>query len=185
MIEILPNWHPFFVHFPIALYLTSAILIIAAMAMPDNKLGQKCLIVGQWNLYLGAGFSILTIAAGFYAANTVAHNDTTHLAMIDHRNWALSAATLWFVLAVWNWRSRKAVQMPSGVFVALLAIASVLILTAGWKGGELVYRHGTGVLAVQGQETMPHSHDGEPVSDEPDDHDDDDDDDHDHEEHSE
>jgi len=184
MIEILPNWHPFFVHFPIALYLTSAMLIFTAIALPDKKLAGMCLTVGQWNLYLGAGFSILTIAAGFYAANTVAHDETIHLAMTDHRNWALSAAALWFLLAFWNWRNQIADRPPNGVFVAFLAIAAVLLLIAGWKGGELVYRHGTGVLAVQGQETTDIPDNGETSSHEPENHVSDNNQ-HDHGEHSE
>ncbi len=148
MIEILPNWHPIFVHFTIAPYTASVLLFFAGFVFSRSSWSGTCLTVASWNLWLGAGFTVVTVAAGFYAFNTVKHDDPSHAAMTDHRNWALVTATVWWLLALWwawTYRRNRGVR---GAFVVLLAVAAAVLGATAWKGGELVYRHGVGVLSL-------------------------------------
>ena len=101
MIEILPNWHPVFVHFTVALPFTAAVLLWIGWALRESPLGVTCLTIGHWLLWLGGGVTVATVAAGIYAFLTVAHSDAAHAPMLDHRNWALATAALWWALALW------------------------------------------------------------------------------------
>ena len=52
MIEIIPNWHPVFVHFPIAFATASVFFLVAARLLKDKTLAALC------PLYLnGYGFA--------------------------------------------------------------------------------------------------------------------------------
>lgn len=155
MPELLPNWHPIFVHFSIALLSIATLLFVtAALCSKCRETLQKTAHV---NLWLGVVISFGTVAAGLYAANHVAHDGTTHPLMMNHRNWALATVTLFAALATWSaLRYRK--DKPVGLmFVALMVIATGILAITGYKGGELVYRYGTGVLALPKTESQAHS----------------------------
>jgi hypothetical protein len=78
--------------------------------------------------------------------------------MIDHRNWALGTTTLFLILAIWSFkRSQKAIAI-NWLIAAPLVIAAVLLGITGWKGAELVYRHGLGVMSLP--KTGAHEHAG-------------------------
>lgn len=93
-----------------------------------------------WNLWLGAALTVATVLAGFYAYNTVNHDDPSHAAMTDHRNWALVTAVIFWILAIWSVRAKWNSAGPRAGFLVTLILATGLLGVAGWKGGELVYR---------------------------------------------
>ena len=143
-IEIIPNWHPIFVHCTLGLLGVSAILYLAGAVLKKENL----LIAARWNLWIGAAVTVLTVIAGFYAYNTVAHDGPSHMAMTDHKNWALPTAGIFVVLALWAaWKQRGA-KTVSSVFVIIMLLASGLLAVTGYKGGEVVYRHGMGVMRM-------------------------------------
>jgi uncharacterized membrane protein len=147
-IEIIPNWHPIFVHFTIALFSTAALLFLAGTVFAKHPWSNTVLRAAHINLWLGGGFTIFTLLAGWDAYNTVAHDGPSHAAMTDHRNWALATATAWGLLTLWSaFRHRKtsAVGIP---FVAVVLLASGLLATTGFKGAEAVYRYGLGVKSL-------------------------------------
>jgi uncharacterized membrane protein len=148
MIEPLPNWHPVFVHFTVALYATSAALFFVARIFARRSWSAACLNVAYWNLWLGAGLTVATVAAGFYAYYTVDHDAASHAAMADHRNWALATAAVWWVLALWAARDYAPNRAVRGPFLGALVLSVGLLTVTGWKGGDLVYRHGLGVLSA-------------------------------------
>jgi uncharacterized membrane protein len=164
MIEILPNWHPVFVHFTVALYLIAALLFFAAGALPERPWSGPVVAAAYVNLWLGAALTLATVAAGIYAFNTVRHDEPGHLAMTDHRNWALAAAGIWWLIALWSWRRYRRARAPSLPFLAAVAVAAALLLATAWKGGELVYGHGLGVRSLPetaGEDgSAAHGHDG-------------------------
>lgn len=122
-IEIIPNWHPVFVHFTIGLLSSSTILLFSGVIFFRKSWAQKLLIAGHINLWLGAAFTCVTLLAGWQAYNTVSHDGPSHAAMTDHRNWALVTATLWMTLAVWAaFRYRKQ-SRPTNLFLAVLCTA--------------------------------------------------------------
>jgi len=150
MIEILPNWHPFFVHFTVALFVVSIVFyFLAHFPIPKHlTLNQEFLIVGRWCLWIAALLTIGTVIAGFYAYYTVAHDTPSHQAMTDHRNWAIATFITMLMLAVWSWlryRANKEVQLKF-LFGMLLGVG--LLMATAWRGGELVYRYGVGVKSL-------------------------------------
>jgi len=144
MIEIIPNWHPILVHFTIGLLAISTALYAAGYALKKENL----LIAARWNLWLGALITIGTVVAGLYAYNTVAHDGMSHQAMTDHRNWALPTAAVYLLLAGWALAKQRGAKAVSLVFLIAMLLASPLLALTGYKGAEVVYRHGTGVMRM-------------------------------------
>lgn len=165
MIDILPNWHPIFVHFTVALLTTATAIQLLFNLMPDSKLGNQLTMVARWNLRIGVGLTLLTVAAGWYAYNTVGHDAPSHLAMTEHRNWAIATLALFLGIAGWEYYLHHRGRNKGWLFTVLLALAAALLLTTAWHGGELVYRHGLGVMSLPetGEETgHEHTHVHEP-----------------------
>ncbi|HHF0527001.1 TPA: DUF2231 domain-containing protein [Legionella anisa] len=151
MIEVIPNWHPIFVHFTVALFTVSAILYAANYLASYTRWETNLFviefeIVARWCLWLAAFSTIATVSAGFYAFYTVKHGAMAHTVKVIHRNWALATASAILLMAFWSiWRYIKA-QKPTLTFLIALFIVQMLLLTTAWYGGELVYRYGYGVL---------------------------------------
>jgi uncharacterized membrane protein len=168
MPEIIPNWHPVFVHYTVALLSLSVVLyvVIGFMASP---LRDQWLVVARWCLWFGTGFTLLTVLTGVYAYNTVEHDTPSHLAMTEHRNLALITAAAFLFLGGFSaWRAREG-QTPRPVFVIALVAAGGLLLSTAWHGGELVYRHGLGVMSLPEIGGEGHAHDhGDDHSHDPD-----------------
>lgn len=163
MIEIIPNWHPIFVHFTVALFTTSAILYTFTYIAPHlNFFAVKTITeletVARWCLWIAAFITIFTIAAGLLAYYTIAHDETSHAIMTIHRNWGLSTAALVFLTAIWSaWRHSKKKSI-SLIFVLTLLATQCLVLITAWYGGELVYRYGAGVIPVTKNMEQGHHH---------------------------
>ena len=176
MIEIIPNWHPIFVHFTVALISTSLGLFVVSFLLGEGECCQQVQTVAKWNLWIGAGVSVLTLAAGLYAYNTVTHDVPSHAAMTEHRNWAFVTLIVIALLAVWSAvRHRKGLAMNVPFLVVFLFCGALLGATA-WHGGEVVYRYGLGVMSIPKTDSHDHSandHEDEVVMDAPhgDDHD--------------
>jgi uncharacterized membrane protein len=167
MIEIIPNWHPIFVHFTIGLLSISALFYLVGAVLKKEQL----LIVARWNLWIGALITIGTVLAGWYAYNTVNHDGPSHAAMTDHRNWALGTAAVFLVLALWALWKQRGAKTISLVFVAVILLAAGMLAVTGYKGGEVVYRHGLGVMRMpemRGDDGhASHGHEGHEHGDHP------------------
>lgn len=150
---IIPNWHPFLVHFTIGLVVTSSVFLVLSKIF--EKKAETFATVGKWVLWSAAVVTILTVFAGFSAFNSVAHDDVAHAVMKTHRLWALFAAAALVLVAIWSYRAKK---------VSLALVAGSLIVTGlvgmtGYLGAELVYRHGLGVMRLPDSNGQGHSHD--------------------------
>ncbi len=143
-IEIIPNWHPIFVHFTIALLSISALFYLAGLILRKSHF----LLVARWNLWVGAATTFVTVLAGFDAYNTVAHDEPSHAAMTDHKNWALVTAAMFGLLALWSVTKHRGASNVGVGFVVLIITASGLLAVTGFKGGEAVYRYGLGVMSL-------------------------------------
>lgn len=158
MIEIIPNWHPVFVHFPIAFATAALAFISAAMLFKQRSWTAQCLISGRWMLWAAAIFACVAAGFGWFAYNSVEHDEAGHLAMTLHRNWALAAVAVLVLLAMLDVRLWRSNLKPSYGFLILLVVAWSLVASTAWHGGEVVYRHGLGVMSLPEAEGPGHPH---------------------------
>lgn len=158
MIDIVPNWHPILVHFTIALLTIAALLFAMTAIAGRNRSFHGIEATANWNLWLGASLTVLTIVAGFQAAGSVAHDDAAHLAMNNHKLWALGTATLFVLLALWNILRVRRGQGTGLVFTLLMVIGLAGLTGTGLRGADLVYRHGLGVMALPQAAGDSHDH---------------------------
>jgi uncharacterized membrane protein len=157
MIEIIPNWHPVFVHFTVALLSVAVLLHLASRFVHNEKLRSQWETVAQWNLWLGAAITVLTVAMGVIAYNTVAHDTPSHEAMTEHRNWALVTASLFIALAIWSALRARAGQGINNLILIGLLVGGGLLLSTAWHGGEVVYRYGLGVMSLPKADAHKHT----------------------------
>lgn len=158
MIEILPNWHPIFVHFTVALFTVSTIFYFLAASTKKFKFNHEFLIVARWCLWLAVIVTIATIIAGFIAYYSVAHDTPSHMAMTVHRNWAIATSITILILACWSWLRYRADKKPSVLFILSMLMGFGLLLVTAWHGSELVYRHGIGVMSLPQSTGVGHQH---------------------------
>ena len=164
MFEIIPNWHPIFVHFTVALVASSAFFFVVGAILKNQDQSDALKSAGHWTLRLGAVATVFTLAAGLQAYGTVDHDAPSHAAMTDHRNWAFVAVGFIWVSAIWSvWKSKNT-DKTGPVFFTLLGVATILVGLTAYKGGELVYRYGLGVQSLPQPQGGGHAH-GEDVMD--------------------
>lgn len=145
MPEIIPNWHPAAVHFPIALTMTATLLLLAGWLFPATTLLPSC---GRLLLQLSALSAVVAAALGWYAFQTVDHDAAGHLVMLNHRAWAVASTGGLLLLALWDTLRQRAVKGPHAALLAGMFVLSGSLGFTGWLGGEMVYRHGAGVSSA-------------------------------------
>lgn len=158
MIEIIPNWHPLFVHFTVALITVSGISFLLAKLIVNKKLGEELLITGCWTLWIGAFFTIATVLAGFFAYYSVEHDTPSHIAMTTHRNWALVTSIAILFCVGWSLIQYRKKIKPTIPFILAMLITLALLASTAWHGGELVYRYGIGVISLPQSSEAGHQH---------------------------
>lgn len=154
MLSILPNYHPIVVHYTVALVTLALVGYGLGVKRQHTVIGQELLVVGRWCLWLGTLAALITVIAGFHAYYTVAHDGPSHAKMIIHRNWALVTFVVVMLAAGWSIIMYRRNSQPTTSFLFLLLVAFSLMLVTAWYGGELVYRHGLGVM------DLPDAHNG-------------------------
>lgn len=148
MIEIIPNWHPIFVHFTVALLSIATLFYLLALSLTNHRWKDQWMTVANWNLWLGTAFAIATGIAGWLAYNSVAHDAPSHAAMTDHRNWAFATLAIFIPLGIWSlWQTRKN-KILGKPFLILMLVATAMLASTAWRGGEVVYRFGLGVMSM-------------------------------------
>ena len=148
MIEIIPNWHPMLVHFTIAMLTMSIIFFIIQKPFYETEIGDDFNVFARYSLFIGVSISVLTLIAGWFAFNSVDHDTPSHTAMLDHRMWAIITFIVFALAALWLLFSATMRETASIPFLAVLIIGGALLATTGYKGAELVYKHGLGVQSL-------------------------------------
>ena len=139
---IIPNWHPLLVHFTVALITVSAVFFVLAKIVSEKA--EAFQTVAKWTLWVGAGLSLLTVAAGIGAYNSVNHDDVAHVVMKQHRLWAFVTMVAILIVAIWVWRAKAIGSLIVAACIGLVG----LVGATGYLGSELVYRHGLGVMRL-------------------------------------
>lgn len=159
MIEIVPNLHPIFVHFTVGLITMSMIFFILSSLASKFEISEEFLITGRWCLWSGAAFTIIAIVTGLQAYYSVNHDTPSHVAMTDHRNWAFVTVTIVLLLTVFSVIQYFQNKKPSNRFLIGMLLVLGLLISTAWRGGELVYRYGLGVMSLPQSEGEGHDHD--------------------------
>jgi hypothetical protein len=102
--------------------------------------------------------TLITLTAGYFAYNSVAHDTPSHEAMTDHRNWAFATAACFAVLTIWSIGVYRKQQIPGTAFLLFALLSGGLLASTGWHGGEAVYRYGLGVMSLPQIEGEGHAH---------------------------
>ena len=157
MAEIIPNWHPIFVNFTVALLSSAVVLYVTALVARNASWRSGCFAAARWNLTIGIALTVATVATGLQAYYSVGHDSPSHAAMTEHRNWAFVTGAVFLLVGLWHWFRHRAKE-PLLVFALALVIAGGLLAVTGWKGAELVFRHGLGVLSLPQPEGAGHDH---------------------------
>jgi len=145
MFEIIPNWHPLFVHFTVALLSLSVLFFIIQLPFAETELGDNFLVFARYSLWIGVLMTVLTLVAGWDAYNTVDHDTPSHTAMTDHKNWAFGTFAVFLVAAIWWYSINRTSEKAPALFVLLLVIGLGLLVATGHKGSKLVFFYGLGV----------------------------------------
>ena len=159
MIEIIPNFHPVVVHFPIALTMVAFALALLSNLLKSHRLAIQWAAASHLVLWLAAISAIVAVVFGWLAYNSVNHDDAGHAAMGIHRVWAVSTAGLLLALALWDIKKHLLTTILPLYFVVLLGAASASVGATAWLGGDVVYRHGIGVLSLPESEDEGVAHD--------------------------
>ncbi len=158
MIE--PNIHPILVHFTYALLTISALSFLAVAILPAGPRRESLHHAANWMMFFGTAAILATVAAGFEAYYSVAHDGPSHAAMTTHRNWAVPTAIVILGLAFLRYRSRR--KNPGPVFAIMFLVAAALLSVTAWWGGRLVYVYGLGVKSMPQVTGEGHDHEHAP-----------------------
>lgn len=140
--------HPVFVHFTVALSVTSIAIYFLGILVSNTRVKEELVTSSAWLIWLSAAATVLTIITGFIQFDSVAHDAGSHLAMVNHRNWAIGTASFLLIIALWSLiRYRKNVLGGITYPLTMLGLLALIGITA-YKGGDLVYSYGLGVKST-------------------------------------
>jgi uncharacterized membrane protein len=178
-----PNWHVILIHYPLGVFVLGMLVELVSILYRRTSLR----LAGRWMIVLGALAGIPTALSGIFALGNVVRmnlpatvtdpdlpwkqvTQDTHLnpqqwEFLSRHVWAQSVSTALAVLLVTvavgasdRWRHR--LYLP--LFVGLLGCLAGMVWGA-YYGGEMVYRHGTAVLAVEAKGPMPQASEPRPT----------------------
>jgi uncharacterized membrane protein len=173
-----PNWHVILIHYPLGVFVLGMLIELFSFLYRRSSLRTA----GRWMILLGALSGIPAALSGVYALGNVVRmelpesavtpeqpwkqvwqtsefgkNDPDQREFLGRHVWAQSSATALAVVLVTialgcsdQWRKRLYFPLLLGLLFSLTAM-----VWGAYYGGEMVYRHGTGVLRVQAKGTMP------------------------------
>jgi len=157
--------HPIFVHFAIALTLFGVALDAAALFLERpawHAAARLCWGWGAISIFVAAGFGWLDHAR-LHAGGGHLHSEAGGEWMEIHERLGWTLVALSGALFLWRWRLGERVGRT---FLALAAAVALGVAVQGTIGGELVFRHGIGVVhadhdAHEGVAGAPDAHGAE------------------------
>ncbi len=136
------NYHPLFVHFPIALWIAALIFEALAVIRSSDALHRAA----TWALYLGTLFAIPAVASGLFAADSVPEKGPAHEVVETHENLMLLSSSVALGLSILAFFKRNSFTAGLRKFFLLALIVLAGLLTIGSdRGAQLVYQYGTAV----------------------------------------
>lgn len=137
--EIWPKIHGATVHFPIALVLCSGALDALGFLFPGLASRRGLHAAGYWTMVLGAVGTVPAVVSGLVMSKGVMlGHDTLRL----HHLFVWPAFALIVGAATWRVLGNDFIgkKAPIG-YLATLGLAAMLVMGAGYWGGELLLAH--------------------------------------------
>jgi len=142
-LKSLVNYHPLFVHFPVALWTAALLFELAARVLKQEQIHRAACAV----LALGALAAVPAVMSGWSAQAAVPDSGPAHELMELHENLMVTASILSGILAGLGLfvLPRKPLPALHGAFLAGLVLLCGLMAAGADRGAMLVYHYGTGV----------------------------------------
>ncbi len=135
------NFHPLFVHFPIALILSALLLDLLGLICHRPGLHR----VALWNLSLGtlgAGAAVLT---GLQAEEMAKHSFEIWKVLELHERLGIATLILGVIVVGGRWWMRNQLSTPARLLMTLGTLTMACTVgTGAYLGGRLVYEFGVG-----------------------------------------
>jgi len=145
--------HPMLVHFPIVLLLIAVTINFMVLLKKGDLTSKDCLPTsGLIALFLAAIAAIAAATFGDIALEKAVELGFSQTPLEQHETlglttlWILIGLTVWQIYARWRGISLKAAR--GWIFFAIALVGSIVLLTAAYFGGELVYTLGVNVTPV-------------------------------------
>lgn len=143
MISIIPNWHPLFVHFALAMPVTATLLLSLARAAHERPFAIGAVQAAKWMLAVGIATLWLSVGTGMYAYLSEPLDAEAEHAVRVHQYWGWATAALFSMApALWHGGHPRRVALP---LLLCCWMGTMTATVTGWLGAENVYRHGVGV----------------------------------------
>jgi uncharacterized membrane protein len=138
-VDFLGRFHPFLVHFPVALIVTALVAEALCVARRDGRFSDAATFM----VTAAAWVSVAAAATGFARAGSMTLTpDQTSLFAV-HRIAGIATPVLAFLAAGLGEGVRRSGQVSEQIFYRfVLVLAAVSAVVAGFYGGELVYGAG-------------------------------------------
>ncbi len=137
------NIHPFFVHFPIALFSIGFVLDLIGSIFNIGTLLSTGSIF-QITAFIGL---IATAISGFMAQKDASDNPTVILLLRKHKIYQIFASSLFTVLIIWRVVTGAVFSTTfamSLLFFIVYATALALLFRGAYIGSTMVFEHGVG-----------------------------------------
>ncbi|MCF7804168.1 MAG: DUF2231 domain-containing protein [Candidatus Marinimicrobia bacterium] len=138
--------HPFVVGFAVALLTVSVVFDLLAITTDRPHLQT----VGWWNLFLGFFAALFAVITGLYAKNSAIFTDGVDTVLGYHQYFGIATACVFTLLFIWRSNMDRVIRKRwQALYLTVAIIGTVLVLTTGFLGGQLVFEHGTNVQEVK------------------------------------
>ena len=141
------NIHPLIVHFPIALIIVVFILDFLGAA------GRRQSLISAANILsiFAALAAVAAVVTGLIAEESVWHTDEAQELIELHETIGFAVLGAALISLLYRPALKKKKKKGSLLWVAVIIslVAAILVGYEGYLGGEIVYRHGAGVLKAQ------------------------------------
>ncbi|MCK5571504.1 MAG: DUF2231 domain-containing protein [Bacteroidetes bacterium] len=138
----MPDLHPFLVHFPVALLVTSLILEILGFSRRFNELNRA----GWWTQLFGSIGIVLAVLSGLLAGNNLTLGPGAQGSLDLHHQMAFASSAIFVVLLLWRISAKTEIPRHTRTAYLFLYVLGVILLIVGsWAGGVIVFQYGVGV----------------------------------------
>jgi uncharacterized membrane protein len=134
--------HPMLIVFPIALFIAAFVFDLVYLST-RNPLWYR---IAYYNILLGVISALLAAVAGFVDYFTLPMSDKARSTATTHMLLNLLVVVLFVINLIIRYDDAVLAGSRLTWMIILDVVAVALLSYAGWLGGELVYRHGLGVI---------------------------------------